>query len=98
MKTWLLAVTVGAALTLGALAPIAASAATSHADAPPRAMAAATTGGAASFAGTRVKVQLVTLGAVLVLVVGVGSAAYLVRKKLGLDVRAAGEEPPSSHH
>ena len=97
MRTWLLAIILSAALTLGALAPVGASAAASPTGASGGAMAAVTAGGA-SFAGTRVKVQLVTLVAVLVLVVGVGSAAYLVRKKLGLDVEAPPEDATSPHH
>jgi hypothetical protein len=98
MRTWILAIILVVALTVGALAPVAASAAGAPSSAPAGEMARATNGSAASFAGTRVKVQLVTLGAVLVLVVGVGSTAYFVRRKLGLDVRASGDEPPSAQH
>jgi len=93
MRTWLLAIILGAALTLGALAPGRATAASAP-GASGGAMAAATP----SFAGTRVKVQLVTLGAVLVLVIGVGSTAYFVRKKLGLDVQAPPDDASSSQH
>ena len=97
MRAGLLAIILGAALTVGIVAPAGASAAVA-----PRSSssvtAAATTVDSASFAGTRVKVQLVTLGAVLILVVGVGSASYFVRKKLGLDVQSEPDEPPSSQH
>jgi hypothetical protein len=88
MRAALLAIILGTTLALGVLASASASVAA----------APATDATAASFAGTRVKVQLVTLGAVLVLVVGVGSAAYFVRKKLGLDVPASGDEPPPTQH
>src|SRR5256712_7881672 len=97
MRIWLIATILGTALTLGALASAGASAAASPVPAAP-AMSPAANAGAASFAGTRVKVQLVTLGAVLVLVVGVGSTAYFVRKKLGLDVQSPPEDAASSQH
>jgi len=98
MKTSLLAIILGMALTLGALASGVAFAAASPIVPSPTVRVPSETSGTASFAGTRVKVQLVTLGAVLVLVVGVGSAAYFVRKRLGLDVQTPPDDAPSSHH
>lgn len=47
--------------------------------------------------GTRVEVQLVVLGAALVAVLVIGSAGYLLRKKLGL-VAGPPEQPAGGHH
>ena len=98
MRTWLLGFILGMGLTFGALASGGSFAAASPVVPSPTVLAPADTSGTATFAGTRVNVQLVTLGAVLVLVLGVGSAAYFVRKKLGLDVQSGPDEPPSSQH
>ncbi len=46
---------------------------------------------------TRVEVQLVVLGAAVSLVVGVGVAAYLLRRRLGL-VAPAPDAPTDAHH
>lgn len=46
---------------------------------------------------TRVEVQLVVLGAVALLVVGVGISGYLLKKRLGL-VAPPPDQSNSSHH
>ena len=46
---------------------------------------------------TRVEVQLAMLGIAVFTVVGVGSAAYLLRRKLGL-VAPPPEQPAGGHH
>lgn len=47
--------------------------------------------------GSRVGVQLVVLGAAAFTVIVVGSAAYLVRKRLGLAAPPP-EQPSDGHH
>lgn len=47
--------------------------------------------------GSRVGVQLVVAGVALGLVVGVGSAAYLLRRRLGLTAYSA-DEAAGGHH
>ncbi len=47
--------------------------------------------------GSRVGVQLVVAGIALGLVVGVGSGAYLLRRRLGLTAYAA-DEAAGGHH
>jgi hypothetical protein len=88
MRAWLLAMALATALAACAVVPSGMS------EASP---AIGATQSAGSFAGTRVKVQLVTLGAALVLVVCVGTAAYVVRRKLGLDAQPPPEGPSSQH-
>ena len=61
------------------------------------AVASAQASGLGSHDNSRVPVQLVVLGAALLLVVGVGTFAYFVRKKLGLAVPPLPEDA-SSHH
>jgi hypothetical protein len=46
---------------------------------------------------TRVEVQLVMLGIAAFVVVGVGTAGYVLRKKLGL-VAGPPEQPTGGHH
>jgi uncharacterized membrane protein len=47
---------------------------------------------------TRVEVQLVVLGAVIALVVVVGTGAYLLRRRLGLTTYSPPPEAPGGGH
>jgi hypothetical protein len=52
----------------------------------------------ASHDGSRVGVQLVVAGLAAGLVVGVGTAAYVLRRKLGLTAYSPDQSPDGGHH
>ena len=51
-----------------------------------------------SHSGSRVGVQLVVLGIVAGVVLIIGSAAYMIRKRLGLTAPPPGEPPAAAGH
>jgi hypothetical protein len=82
MRARLIAATVAVTLVLALASP---------------AVASAQASGLGSHDDSRVPVQLVVLGAALLLVLGVGTFAYFLRKKLGLAAPPSADDASSQH-